>query len=174
MTLAPLLEASPAIQLHAVAAITAFVLGAIVLFRRKGGAMHRTLGRAWVLLMLVVALSSFFIHTIGMWGPWSPIHLLSIGTIASLGYGIASIRLRNVAAHRRVMQTTYVGALCIAGFFTFLPGRIMHDVVFSGSDAAGPAALAAIAVCAATLLAWTRRTALQPRALRPGEAEKRS
>jgi hypothetical protein len=26
-------------------------------------------------LMLTVAISSFFIHIIRLWGPWSPIHL---------------------------------------------------------------------------------------------------
>lgn len=133
MNLQPLLDASPAIQIHVAAAIAAFVLGGVVLFRRKGDRPHRLGGRAWVGLMLVVALSSFFIHEIRLWGDWSPIHLLSIATLFSLAYGVAKIRRGNVNAHRRTMQATYGGALIVAGLFTFLPGRIMHEVVFGGS-----------------------------------------
>lgn len=151
MTLEPLLTASPAIQIHAAAAIAAFVLGGVVLFRRKGGKIHMALGRAWVLLMLTVVFSSFFIHTINLWGIWSPIHLLSIGTFFSLVYGFVAIRRRNVMLHKRMMQGTYVGALIIAGLFTFLPGRIMHEVLFSGTPAAE---LAAMALGSAALLGW--------------------
>jgi uncharacterized membrane protein len=151
MTLEPLLTASPAIQIHAAAAIAAFVLGGVVLFRRKGGRVHMALGRAWVLLMLTVVFSSFFIHTINLWGIWSPIHLLSLGTFFSLVYGFAAIRRRNVVRHKRIMQGTYLGALVIAGFFTFLPGRIMHEVLFAGTS---PSELALMALASAALLGW--------------------
>lgn len=135
MTLQPLLEAQPAIQIHAFAAISAFLLGAVVLFRRKGDRLHRFGGRLWVVLMLVVALSSFFIHTIRLWGIWSPIHLLSLATLLSLAYAVRRIRGGDVAAHAAAMRTTYVGALIVAGAFTLAPGRIMNEVVFSASRA---------------------------------------
>jgi hypothetical protein len=32
------------------------------------------------------------------------------------------------------MISLYVGALVIAGGFTFVPGRIMHDVAFGGAS----------------------------------------
>ena len=35
-----------------------------------------------------------------------------------------------VANHKRAMTSIFVGALIIAGLFTFLPGRIMHAVFF--------------------------------------------
>jgi uncharacterized membrane protein len=135
MTLQPLLDASPVIQVHALAAVAAFFLGAFVLFRRKGTPAHRFAGRLWAALMVLVAGSSFFIHTIRLWGPWSPIHLLSIATLVSLAYAIFLIRRHNVAAHARVMKALYAGALVVAGIFTLLPGRIMNHVVFG----AGPA-----------------------------------
>ncbi|BCH28020.1 DUF6622 family protein [Mesorhizobium sp. L-8-3] len=140
MTLQPLLEAQPAIQIHAFAAISAFLLGAVVLFRRKGDKLHRLGGRVWVALMLVVALSSFFIHTIRLWGVWSPIHLLSIGTLLSLAYAVRKVRGGDVVAHAAAMRTTYVGALIVAGAFTLAPGRIMNEVAFGragSADAAG-------------------------------------
>ncbi len=50
----------------------------------KGTLPHRTLGWVWVVLMAVVALSSLFIHTIRMVGPFSLIHLLSLLVIVTL------------------------------------------------------------------------------------------
>lgn len=44
MSLAPLLDATPAIPLHAFAAMAAFVLGSIQLAAPKGTLPHRTLG----------------------------------------------------------------------------------------------------------------------------------
>ena len=130
MSLQPLLNASPEIQLHAFVAMAAFGLGVVQLAAPKGTLPHRTLGWIWVLLMLGVSISSFWIHTIGLWGPWSPIHLLSIFTIAMLGVGVAAARRHVVARHRRTMIWTFCGALIIAGISTFMPGRIMHHVVF--------------------------------------------
>ena len=39
-------------------------------------------------------------------------------------------RRHAIERHRRAMLRLFVGALVIAGVFTFLPGRIMHAVVF--------------------------------------------
>jgi uncharacterized membrane protein len=130
MGLAPLLQAAPAIPLHAFAAMTAFVLGVVQLAAPKGTLPHRTLGWIWVGLMAGVALSSFWIHQIRLFGPWSPIHLLSIFTLAMLPLAVWKARSHQVADHRRVMIGLFSGALVIAGLFTLLPGRIMHTVVF--------------------------------------------
>ncbi len=130
MTLAPLLAASPAIQLYAFAAIAAFGLGAIQLAAPKGTILHRLVGWLWAALMLVVALSSFFIHEIRLWGSWSPIHLLSILVLATLPLAVLYARRHEVRRHRRAMTMLFTGALVIAGGFTFLPGRIMHAVAF--------------------------------------------
>jgi uncharacterized membrane protein len=154
MDFTPLLTASPAIQIHAVAAILAFGLGGFVLFRRKGDRLHRMGGRIWVGLMLAVCLSSFFIHTIRMIGPFSPIHLLSIGTLYALWRGVTMARLRRIADHRRTMQLTYAGALVLAGFFTFMPGRIMNHVFFGGPQPLAGVAVAAAIVAGGAALTW--------------------
>ena len=130
MSLAPLLDAAPAIPLHAFAAMGAFVLGIIQLTAPKGTLPHRALGWLWVVLMLVVALSSFWIHEIRLVGPWSPIHLLSIFALAMLVLGVMAARAHNVRRHKITMASIFFGALVIAGLFTFMPGRIMHAVVF--------------------------------------------
>ncbi|MDA9398409.1 hypothetical protein [Bradyrhizobium sp. CCBAU 45389] len=64
MSFAPLLEAAPAIPLHAFAAMGAFVLGLVQFSAPKGTLPHRTIGWIWVVLMVVVAASSFWIHQI--------------------------------------------------------------------------------------------------------------
>jgi uncharacterized membrane protein len=130
VSLAPLLNAAPATKLHAVAALAAFGLGAVQLAAPKGTLPHRTLGWIWVALMVTVAASSFWIHDLRVWGPWSPIHVLSIFTLATLPFAVVHARRHRVDRHRNAMLAIFTGALLIAGVFTLLPGRIMHAVVF--------------------------------------------
>jgi uncharacterized membrane protein len=138
VTLQPLLTAPFIIQTHALAAITAFVIGLVQLTAPKGTIPHRLIGWSWVMLMLTVAVSSLFIHKIRMWGPWSPIHLLSILVLVTLPLAVMHARRHDIAQHRIAMLTLFTGALVIAGGFTFLPGRIMHAVVFSQPYIATP------------------------------------
>jgi uncharacterized membrane protein len=130
VSLAPLLNAAPAIQLHAFAAMAAFVLGVVQLAAPKGTLPHRTVGWVWVVLMVIVATTSFGIHDLRMWGPWSAIHLLSIFTLVMLPLAVMHARRHDVGNHRKSMIGIFAGALVIAGLFTFVPGRIMHAVVF--------------------------------------------
>jgi len=130
MSLAPLLNAAPAIPVHAIAAMTAFVLGVVQFAAPKGTLPHRTVGWIWVLLMLAVAIISFWIHEIRLVGPWSPIHLLSIFVLVTVPLGVWRAHRHRVADHRRIMISVFSSALVIAGLFTLLPGRIMHAVVF--------------------------------------------
>jgi len=131
MSLAPLLDAAPAIPVHAFAAMTAFLLGVVQLAAPKDTLPHRTLGWIWVGLMVSVAFSSFWIHQIRLLGPWSPIHLLSIFTLVTLPLGVWMAHRHRVTDHRRIMILIFSGALVIAGLFTLIPRRIMHTVLFS-------------------------------------------
>src|SRR5271154_2044251 len=115
MPLAPLLAAPAVIQMHAFAALGAFGLGAVQLAAPKGTIPHRLFGWIWATLMLVVVVSSFFIHTIRLWGPWSPIHLLSVFTLIMLPLAVFSARRHRVENPRRAMTGLFVGALVIAG-----------------------------------------------------------
>src|ERR1700726_4859956 len=100
MTLAPLLDAPSIIQIHALAAIAAFAVGLVQLTAPKGTVPHRLIGWSWVLLMLTVAVSSLFIHKIRLWGPWSPIHLLSILVLVTLPLAVIHARRHDIAQHR--------------------------------------------------------------------------
>ena len=130
MSLEPLLAAPLATRVHAFAAMAAFALGAAQLAAPKGTVPHRTIGWIWVLLMVTVAMTSFWIHDLRVWGEWSPIHLLSIFTLIMLPPAVIHAMRHRVKDHRKAMVGLFTGALVIAGLFTFWPGRIMHAVLF--------------------------------------------
>jgi uncharacterized membrane protein len=130
VTLAPLLNASPVIQFHAAFAFAAIGLGAAQHMAPKGTLSHRTLGWTWATLMMLVAGTSLFIHTIRTWGPWSPIHLLSLFTLAVVPLAVVRARQHNIRAHRQSMIWIFTLALVGAGLFTLAPGRIMNKVIF--------------------------------------------
>jgi uncharacterized membrane protein len=132
MSLSPLLSAPFVIQVHAFAAAAAFALGIVQFAAPKGTMPHRTLGWIWVVLMLTISVSSFWIHghSFRLWRSWSPIHLLSIFALIMLALGVAAAWQHRVRAHRMTMISIFAGALVIAGIFTLVPGRIMHAVLF--------------------------------------------
>jgi len=116
------------LALHLAAVVPALPLGAYVLVRRKGDALHRALGKLWAVLMLVAAVSSFGLR--GMTGSFSAIHLLSVLVLVMIPRGILLARQHRIEAHRRVMSLTYLG-LSVAALFTLLPGRLLGTWLFS-------------------------------------------
>jgi uncharacterized membrane protein len=132
VSLAPLLAAPIPVQLHALAAIGALLLGILQLARAKGDGRHRALGWAWVVLMAVVALSAFGITGVAGPGQLSWIHAIALYTLGALALAVLHARRGQVRAHRIAMLSLFFGALIITGAFTLLPGRIMHRVVFGG------------------------------------------
>lgn len=132
MTLAPLLAATPAIQVHTAAALIALVLGSGQLLAPKATLPHRTLGWIWAGLMMVVAVSSLLIHELRLVGIWSPIHLLSLLVIVAVPRALWAAHRHELVRHRRGMYSLFFGALVLAGAFTLLPGRLMHQVAFGG------------------------------------------
>ena len=119
----------PVISLHALVALLAMAVGAIQLAARKGTPRHRWLGFLWVSAMVVVSLSSFWIHEFRWWGPFSIIHALSILVLVTLIYSVNAARRGNITAHRRSMVRLYLLALLLTGAFTLVPGRTMHAVL---------------------------------------------
>jgi uncharacterized membrane protein len=129
MNIKPLLEASLATQLHVAAAVFAVVLSAAIIIVRRGTPAHRHLGRAWVAMLATICISSFWIT--GLNGAsYSWIHLLSVWTLLGLIEAVWAIRHGNVRVHKYAMTSTMIGALLGAGFFAFMPGRMMSAVLF--------------------------------------------
>ena len=130
MTLTPILTAGPAIQIHIATVLVALITTAIILPMRKGTRLHRVTGWIWASSMVVTSIVTFWINSFDFaWGV-SPIHIFSLIVLFNVPYAILSIRRGNVEAHKRAMMGTVVGALGIAGLFTFTPGRIMWEVFF--------------------------------------------
>lgn len=156
MSLEPILSAHFAIQIHAFSATAAMLLGAVILFRRKGTPLHKLMGRVWVGLMLVVATSAIFINEIRLIGPFSPIHIFVVMTYYGVWEGIREIRRGNVQAHQASMKSLYLGALLLTGAFTLLPGRRMHAVLFGAESGWMPSLIAVPIALAITALLWVR------------------
>lgn len=116
--LALLARQAPVLQIHIAAATLAVVIGVILLAGVKGNTVHRTLGWTWAAAMATVAISSIFIRNIND-GAFSWIHLFTGWTIIILPMALHAARRHEVAKHRRRMTGLCVGALLIAGMFTF-------------------------------------------------------
>ena len=125
-----LLSAASPIPFHALSAIVALGVGVSQMLMKKGTFLHVLLGRIWVALMTFVAVSSFFIYELKIWGNYSPIHFLSVWTLLSIGAGIYYARIGNIRRHRYVMMLLFYLALVLTGAFTLLPNRLMYSVVF--------------------------------------------
>ena len=120
---------SPVIIVHVVAAVIALGLGALVFLRRKGTATHGWMGRAWAALMLVVAISSFWIT--GRDGEYSWIHGLSVFVTVAIPLAVYWAIRGNIKRHRGLMTGLYIGALIVAGGFSFTPDRLLGQMLWS-------------------------------------------
>jgi uncharacterized membrane protein len=132
-----LLHAPWLMQVHLATVLPATVLGAWLLLGKKGGARHRALGKLYLGLMLITALS-----TIGMpayVGPTLALGPLRLGllhlfvplTLHGVWSAFRTVRRGDIQGHKRAMVSLYIGALLIAGALSFLPGRFMHRLLFS-------------------------------------------
>ncbi len=130
ISLEPILTAATVIQVHVAGALSAFFIGLVLLCAPKGFRLHKTLGWSWIVAMSVTAISSFFITGL-MGSSYSPIHALSAWTMIGLPFGVAAVRRKDVRKHRQTMTGMYVGAMVIAGLFSFLPGRLMWEIFFT-------------------------------------------
>ena len=124
-----LLEKSP-VPFHAIVATAAIILGAAQLIANKGTQSHKILGYTWVLMIFCVALSSLFINDMRWVGPFGPIHILFLLVFYTLWRSITAVRAGNKPAHKKAMKALYFQALVLAGVFTMLPGRVMHEIIF--------------------------------------------
>jgi uncharacterized membrane protein len=121
-------ELSPQMAIHLATVVPAIVLGAVQLARPKGSAPHRLLGRIWVALMLVAAVSSFWIRR----GGFSWIHILSVVTVVSVIAGLLYARAGNRRAHLGCMIGAYAGSLGAGVGALAGPGRFLNTLMLAG------------------------------------------
>lgn len=129
------------IQLHWATVTIAFVAGLIQLIFAKGTPRHRFTGYIYVVLMIVTAVSAFFIRTPTVSGMeylslkgMSWIHLFIPLTLIVVPLGVRAARQGRMGAHKAHMIGSFLGAILIAGVFTFLPDRRVHDFFFADEE----------------------------------------
>jgi len=129
----------PHILIHALAAAAALLVGIVQFAGAKGTHAHRLLGWTWIALMGVVAATSVLIRDRGMpnLAGFTPIHLFTVLTLATLPLIALRARRHNVRGHRRAAIFLFVGALVIAGLFTLMPGRRIGHMLWSALSLAG-------------------------------------
>lgn len=148
MNFAPILEASPTVKIHFVAAVIALGLGVVQFAAPKGTLPHRTIGWTWMALMAVMILTSLFIRDRFMWGPFSSsvclvpnqsqiwmfrcgaLHVLSVYALLALPYAVLHARHGNIRLHAWTVFSVLFGAVVVAGAFTFQPPRILNAIFF--------------------------------------------
>jgi uncharacterized membrane protein len=119
--------------IHLVTVIPCVFVGAYLLLYSKGTKWHRSLGKYYMISMVITAVVSLFMPA--MVGPqflghFGWIHLFSFLTLWSVPTAYIAIRKGQVKKHKIKMILLYIGALMIAGGFTFVPGRYMYEVFF--------------------------------------------
>ncbi|RPA58166.1 DUF2306 domain-containing protein [Shewanella frigidimarina] len=120
--------------LHLATVVPAFFIGSYLLVVRKGTAKHKALGKIYMVLMLFTAIVSLFMPAqlgASFLNHFGYIHLLSLLTLYAVPAGYFYIKKGNVRGHKRSMIILYCGGLIVAGTFAFMPGRLLHDWIFS-------------------------------------------
>lgn len=79
--------------------------------------------------MALTAAISLTIRTINP-GGFSLIHILSVWTLIQVPLIVIRARQHNIARHRAAVHGMVVGALLIAGFFTFPFDRMLGEMLF--------------------------------------------
>jgi len=130
MRLAPLLEASPWVQLHVAAAMLALALGCYQFLSRKGSVPHRLVGWVWIAALAALCVTSFFIP--GSWhiGPVSVFHVLSAYTLWALFMGARAARNGDVADHKSYMTWLFVLSVILSAVIAVASGGVLYQVVF--------------------------------------------
>ncbi len=115
---------------HLATIAVALALTPMVLWQRRGTPQHKLFGYIWITALAITALLSFDIRMINQ-GAFSAIHLLSVITLVGLARVVLTARTRNLRSHRQAVRQLALGALLIAGFFTFPFDRLLGHWLFS-------------------------------------------
>jgi uncharacterized membrane protein len=116
--------------IHTAAAVAAMVLGAVVFFRPKGGRVHRLLGYAYTLCMLLLIATSFMIYRLT--GGFNFLHGASIASSMGVAFGFGHAFLRRprdtwLVRHYFFMSWSYIGLL--AAFVAEISTRVAMPYV---------------------------------------------
>ena len=117
------------IQIHIWTGCIALALGIVMWARPKGTRGHKLIGRAFLVLMLITAITAIFIRLIND-GKFSFIHIFVPITFLGVWQAVYHIRRGNLKRHKSAVKGMFFGALLIPGVLSFLPGRLMWHAIF--------------------------------------------
>jgi uncharacterized membrane protein len=117
------------VWVHLATMMIALALTPKILWNRRGDRRHRQLGYVWVGSLAITALISLDIR-LSHNGGFSLVHILSFWTLIQLPILVWSARQHNHLRHRRAVRGMAIGALLIAGLFTFPFGRLLGQWLF--------------------------------------------
>lgn len=119
---------------HLVTVLPCVVMGAALFFMTKGTPLHKGMGKVYMILMIITAIITLFMPA--KVGPqflnhFGFIHSFSLLALYSAPKAYFAIRRGDVRSHKFSMIGLYVGGIVIAGSFTLVPGRYLHDLLFN-------------------------------------------
>ena len=96
---------------HVVAAVSALLLGAAVLFMAKGTQTHRVIGAAYVVALVLVNMAALSLHRENTFGVF---HVLAVASLVTIGVGLSPLLLGRrsppvIATHAYCMTWSYAG-----------------------------------------------------------------
>jgi uncharacterized membrane protein len=128
---------SPTIAIHMAAALGAVAIGPFVLWarlqRNQRPLLHRSLGYAFITLMLMAAVSAIFIRDFGLpnFHGYTLVHLLVPYLFIRLWWGFMKLTRGDIRGHRLSMLVTYATACLVPGALTLLPNRYLGQLVWN-------------------------------------------
>ena len=120
--------------LHLATILPAFLIGTYLLLNRKGTPSHKLLGKTYMLLMLVTAAVTLFMPAgIGarFLNHFGYIHIFSVLVLYNVPVAYLAAKRGYLQTHRGNMIALYFGGILIASSFTLMPGRMLHDWLFT-------------------------------------------
>jgi uncharacterized membrane protein len=118
---------------HLSTVLPAFVLGGSQFLLKKGTALHKGVGKLYMVLMLATAAITLLMPAeVGprLLNHFGFLHLLSGLVLWTVPTAWFAIRRGNKRRHMWAMIQLYIGGILIAGGFTLIPGRYLHGVLF--------------------------------------------
>ncbi len=120
--------------LHLFVILPCVILGAYLIFAKKGTTIHRQAGKVNMSLMAFTGVLTLFIPAqVGhrIFNHFGLLHLLSLLTLWSVPKAWFAIKRGDVKAHKSAMIKLYIGGIIIAGGFAILAeGRYLNYLLF--------------------------------------------
>lgn len=119
---------------HTIVALLAMVFGTSVLILKKGTALHKKMGYAYVLSMVIMLVTSFMLFN--LFGEWGVFHYMAVVSMLTISAGMIPAWFRKSFKNWRELHFTFmfwsvIGLYCafFAEALTRIPGTGFFKMV---------------------------------------------